>query len=127
MVTYSIHLQLWKIPSDCDSCKGGDGDKKAMFATEINKAGQWDLEIYLPWKPNLMPGKKWGVFNMIITDGNGDKNEIKFDSNAAAYGWNLIEGIYLPEGKTTVTISNKTDGDIVVADAIKWTPSYIDN
>lgn len=107
--------------------KEGDGDKKAMFATEINKAGQWDLEIYLPWKPNLMPGKKWGVFNMIITDGNGDKNEIKFDSNAAAYGWNLIEGIYLPEGKTTVTISNKTDGDIVVADAIKWTPSYIDN
>lgn len=105
----------------------GDGDKKALFAAEIIRAGQYDLEIHFPWKPNIMQGKKWGTFHLVVTDSNGDNHEIKFDSNAAAFGWNLIEGIYLPEGKTTVTLSDKTDGDMVVADAIKWTPSHIAN
>ena len=59
----------------------------------------------------------------MITDSNRDPHEIKFDSNAAAMGWNLAESIDLPEGETTVTLSNKTDGQFVVADAIRWSPS----
>jgi hypothetical protein len=104
----------------------GKGEKKAMLSTEIKKTGQYDLEIHLPWKPNIMQGKKWGTYYLTVMDGNGDNREIEFDSNAAAFSWNLAGNFYLPEGKTTVTISNKTDGDMVVVDAIKWTPSYIE-
>ena len=101
----------------------GEGEKKAVFTTGINKAGQWDLDLFLPWKPNIMPGRKWGKYHLVITDGHGDKREINFDSNAASMGWNRAGSIYLPEGKATVTISNKTDGQFVVTDAIKWSPS----
>jgi len=51
------------------------------------------------------------------------QHEIKFDSKAASTGWSLVGSIVLPEGETTVTISDKTDGRFVVADAIRWSPS----
>ena len=101
----------------------GEGEKKAVFTTDIDRTGKWDLEIYIPRKQNIMPGRKWGTYHLVITDSNGDQHEIQFDSNAASAGWNLADGIDLPKGETTVTISNKTDGQFVVADAIRWSPS----
>jgi hypothetical protein len=101
----------------------GDGDKKAVIEADINKDGQWDLEIFLPYKPNIMQRREWGTYYLVVTDNNGDKHDIKFDSKAAAMGWNLAGSFYLPEGRATVTISNKTDGDFVVVDAVRWTPS----
>ena len=68
-------------------------------------------------------GSPQDEYNFIVTDGNGDHYNYKFDSNAASQGWNLVVSIDLPEGETTVTISNKTDGRFVVADAIRWSPS----
>ena len=58
-----------------------------------------------------------------MTDSNGDEHEIQFDSQTTSAGWTLVDSFYLPEGETTLTISNKTDGQFVVADAIRWSPS----
>ena len=102
--------------------RAGNGEKKAMFKTDINQAGQWDLELHITWKFNIR-GRKWGTYHLVITDSNGDSHEIKFDSNAAAMGWNLVRSFDLPQGETSVTISDKTDGHFVVADAIRWSPS----
>jgi hypothetical protein len=101
----------------------GEGKKKAMFKTDINRPGQWELELHIPPKPGIMPGRKWGTYHLVITDGNGDQHEIRFNSQAASPGWNMLERIYLTGGETTVTISDKTDGEFVVADAIRWSPS----
>lgn len=111
----------------------GEGEKEAVFTTNINQTGEWDLELYIPsrqdvipnisWKQDLMPGKQLGTYNLVITDGNGDQHEIKFDPKTAPPGWNPVGNIDLPKGKTTVTISNKTDGDYVVADAVRWSPA----
>ena len=111
----------------------GEGEKEAVFTANIKKAGKWDLELYIPsrrniisilsWNKDLMPGKRIGAYDLIITDGNGNRHEIKFDPKTAPQGWNLAGNIDLPEGKTTVTISDKTDGDYVVADAVRWSPS----
>lgn len=60
---------------------------------------------------------------MTIKDSNGDEREITFDSNGATEGWNLSESFDLPEGEISVTLSNKTDGQFVIADAIRWSPS----
>ena len=103
--------------------KRGEGEKKAVFKTNINKSGQWDLELFIPAKQSLFPGARWGIYHMVITDSKGDKHEITFNSQTATQGWNLVENIELSEGETTVTISNKTDGDFVMADAIRWSPS----
>ena len=103
--------------------KGGDGEKKAVFEASIDKAGQWDLELYVPWRNNIWPNKKWGKWHAVIVDNNGDKYEVEFDSNTATAGWNPVKNLDLPEGKVAVELSDQTDGDLVVADAIKWTPA----
>jgi hypothetical protein len=101
----------------------GEGEKKAVFTAGIDQDGEWDLELHLPWKQNIMPGRKWGTYHLVITDSHGDKREINFDSKSAPPGWNLLGNIDLPEGETTVAISNKTDGQFVVTDAIRWSHS----
>ncbi len=101
----------------------GEGEKKAVFTAFINRAGKWDLSLFIPWKNNIFLNKKWGTYHLVVTDANGDRREISIDSKAAAPGWNLTEGLDLPEGETTVAVSNRTDGDFIVADAIRWSPS----
>ena len=103
--------------------EAGDGEKKAVFTSTMPHAGQWDLEVFIPAKQTVFPGRKWGTWHLTIKDGNGDEREITFDSNAATEGWNLSERFALPEGEVAVTLSNKTDGKFVIADAIRWSPS----
>ena len=67
--------------------------------------------------------KKWGTYNLVIKKGDGQNQEITFDSKAEQNGWNPVVRFDITEGDTTVTISNKTDGDFVVADAIRWSPA----
>jgi ABC-type transport system involved in multi-copper enzyme maturation permease subunit len=100
----------------------GDGSKKALFSTSLPNNGAWDLEFYLPMK-GVFPGKKWGTWDVVVKDSNGDQQKVEFDSKASNEGWNMLGKLDLPEGKITVELSDKTDGNIVVADAIRWTPS----
>ena len=103
--------------------RGGKGENKAIFTADIEKSGEWDLELYVPWKGNIWNNKKWGKWHVAVIDNNGDKHEVEFDSKAANAGWNLVGKYDLPEGKVTVELSDQTDGDLVVADGIQWTPS----
>lgn len=103
--------------------KAGKGEKKAVFTTGIPQAGSWDLEVYVPVKLMVYPGRKWGTWRLTIKDNNGDEHEIKFDSNAVSEGWNLAGNFDLPQGEVSVTLSNETDGKFVIADAIRWSPS----
>lgn len=102
--------------------------KKAVFYAAIPYSGQWNLELYLPpqlaifLSSNRYPNPKWGDWHLTVKDGNGDAHEIEFDSNAASDGWNLAGSLALPEGKAFVILSNETDGDCVIADAIRWAP-----
>ncbi len=100
----------------------GKGEQKAVFTAPIKKADRWDLELFIPEKSRVYPMKKWGKYNLVIKKGDTEKQEISFDSKAAQQGWNPVGRFDIPEGDVTVTISNKTDGEFVVADAIRWTP-----
>ena len=101
--------------------KAGKGDNKAVFTATIPHAGLWDLELHLP--NNYFRGRKLGTWNLVIKDSNGDPHEIQFDFSAATFiDWNLAGSLDLPEGETSVTLSDKTDGDFVIADAIRWSP-----
>ena len=102
--------------------RGGKGNKKARFTADLVKGGSWDLEIHLPLK-SVFPRKKWGTWNIVVKDSNGDEYNLNFNSDTGNEGWNILDKLNLPEGKVTVELSNDTDGNIVVADAVKWTPS----
>ena len=101
--------------------RAGNGEKKAVFKTEIPQAGSWDLELHMP--QNIFNARLLGTWNLAVVDGNGDRHEMEFDSKSAPGGWNLVERLDLPEGETQLILSDKTDGRVVVADAIRWSPA----
>ena len=103
--------------------RAGEGSRKAMFTVTIPKAGSWDLELYMPSKESAFIVRRWGTWNLVIRDSNSDSHEIGFDSKAAIRGWNLVGTFNLPEGETSVIFSDNTDGQVVMADAIRWLPS----
>ncbi len=103
--------------------RAGNGEKKAVFTAKIPHSGSWDLEMHIPPKYNAFPGRRWGTWNLVITDSHGDQYETKFDSDAASQAqWNIVGNFEIPEGEISVTLSNQTDGRFVVADAIRWLP-----
>jgi hypothetical protein len=102
--------------------RAGEGNKKARFKTNLPKDGAWDLEFYIPVK-SVFQGKEWGTWHVVVTDSNGDNHNVEFDSKAGIAGWNLAGKLALPEGEVTVELSDLTDGDLVVADAIRVTPA----
>lgn len=103
--------------------KAGEGTKKAIFTGVIHKRSSYDLWLHMPDKKSAFPGSKFGTWNLVVKDSAGDQHETQFNSDTALQGWNQVETLNLPEGAVSVTISDKTDGDLVLADAIRWSPS----
>jgi hypothetical protein len=103
--------------------RAGNGEKKAVFRARATHSGSWVLEIHIPPKYNAFPGRRWGIWNLAILDSNGDQRKVKFDSDAAVQAqWNIVGDFVIPEGEISVTLSDETDGQFVVADAIRWVP-----
>jgi hypothetical protein len=102
--------------------KPGKGSKRAIFSTSLPNDGAWDLELHMPMKNGFL-NRRYGTWHITVNDSNGDQHEIEFDSKAGIQGWNMAEKLELPEGKVTVELSDRTKGQVVVADAIRWTPS----
>ncbi len=103
--------------------KAGEGEKTATFTASINRTGSWDLWYHIPDKQKSFPRYNFGTWNLVVRDSNGDQFDIEFNSDAALEGWNQVAIMDLPKGEVSVTLSDKTDGDLVLADAIRWSPS----
>jgi hypothetical protein len=101
--------------------RAGNGEKKAVFSTAIPQAGSYDLELHIPRV--AFPDRFFRTWNLVIIDSQGDRHEVEFASKSALGGWNLVDNFDLPEGEIQVIFSNKTDGRVVAADAIRWSPS----
>ena len=48
------------------------------------------------------------------------QDEVSVDFVKAEMGWNLLGSYYFSQGKAKVEITDKTNGNLVVADAVKW-------
>ena len=103
--------------------KSGEGKKLATFTALIHKTGSWTLWLHMPDKQKSFPWSKFGTWTMVIKDSNVDRHNAEFNSGAALEGWNQVETFDLPDGEVSVTLSDKTDGDLVMADAIRWSPT----
>jgi hypothetical protein len=99
----------------------GSGGRQAVFSAEIPSSGQWELEYYLPRRPGRGPTgrRKSGTWDLTVSDDSGD-HEIKFDADGGEQGWNSLGTFEIAEGEVKVAVSDKTDGDFVLADAIRW-------
>lgn len=108
------------------SVLAGDGNKKAVFASDIPNAGLWDLEIHIPYADGQRQDNMRGIWNMEIITANG-REKIAFDNRAAIAGWNLIGSFDIPAGPVQIEVTNNTDAIVVVVDAFAWTPISTNN
>ena len=102
--------------------RAGEGNKKAIFGTDLPNSGRWKLELHLPqnWLPRE---KELGSWELNIVSDN-KRELVHFDTAAGLEGWNLVGEYELPAGDVKVEFSNKTNGQGVIADAIAWSPVH---
>jgi hypothetical protein len=102
--------------------RAGEGKRSATFSVEIPASGQWELEYYLsPPRSRRGSSSKTGSFNLTVEDSSGSQ-PVAFDAGGGEVGWNSLGTFEIAAGEVKVMISDETDGDFVVADAIRWVP-----
>ena len=112
-----------------------DGHSKAVFSTELPEAGEWRLDYHMPFVQTRSGGKlrsrgqpremhsSLGDFDMVLEFGDGEKHTVAFDASGADIGWNDLGRFDLPKGSVRLVVSNRSSGDLVLADAVRWRPS----
>ena len=107
----------------------GTGAGRATFATQLPATGKWRLYYHLPgesasgghhWRTGgWNPGDDFGTYNLEIVAGDL-RIPVAYDARMAVPGWNDIGTFELPAGGVSVTVSDATDGQVIVADAVRW-------
>lgn len=103
----------------------GDGSAVAVFAADLPEPGRWRLEYHVPDPQGLgLWGPSYGTLGTlamtVIADGR--EVEIAYDGASADVGWNEIDDFEFASTHVRLEVSNRTDGEMVVADAIRWLP-----
>lgn len=102
--------------------RSGKGATRAEFTTEVPRSGPYDLAVHLPNKRRFFGVRNWGVWTLTVVQ-NGDRQEVEFDAAAAQEGWNLLDTLELAAGEVTVEMTDDVTGQVVVADAVRWSPA----
>ena len=104
----------------------GQGMARATFDAELPESGRWRLSYHTPdlekvgmYSHFRSTNDKQGVHGIEISSGD-TVTTVDFDAAAATPGWNEIDAFDLGAGAVRVTVSDKTAGNAVVADAIRW-------
>ena len=103
----------------------GDGDSTAVFSAELPTPGRWQLYYHVPNR--FLPGQPFAIYgalgsvNMAL-GADGKTVNIDFDGTGAEAGWNKVGEYEFNSTSVRLEISSRTDGEMVVADAIRWAP-----
>lgn len=101
----------------------GDGSAVAMFAAELPQPGRWRLEYHVPDRHGLgLWGPSYGTLGtlgMTVIAGSQEV-EIAYHGASADIGWNTIDEFEFISTNVRLVVSNRTDGEMVIADAIRW-------
>ena len=110
----------------------GNGRWVVAFEAQLDK-GAWRLEYHVPEHildaPRMLgfganygapPGSfELGSFDIRLVARDGE-HSVVFEGFEANAGWNHLGDYDLPAGSVSLVVSNRTSGDVVVADAIRW-------
>lgn len=95
----------------------GDGSARAVMPVTIPSPGRWELEVHVPpLYPNFR--QTWNL-DIVTADG---RESVRFNAAVSNTGWNSLGEFELPAGTVAVEVSNASDGRVVMADAIAWSP-----
>ena len=103
----------------------GDGSAVAIFTADLPEAGLWRLEYHVPdpHGPGLW-GPSYGSLGTLAMTVIADSREVEvaYDGASADVGWNEIDEFEFISTRVRLEVSNRTDGEMVIADAIRWVP-----
>ena len=121
--------------------EGGDGDRSATFTARLPHAGRWRLHFHLPGAEFVeLEGSvnsslrfertvhQLGSYEMTLVQHSDEatprdeSTPIEFDGSIAEAGWNRLGDFDLHSPNVSLAVTDRTDGDVVVADAIRWQP-----
>lgn len=121
----------------------GNGDRQAIWNASIKETGMHEIYYYIGRMPSRGRGGRQdggpgggrpggggpgggnneqqneGSYHLTVFHDDGE-DEVIIDVTTAEEGWNLIGSFYLSQGPTKVVLSNETEGNLVIADAVKW-------
>lgn len=131
-------------------CAAGDGKNKAIWTTFLPESGFYDVYVYIPLPAMFRrpsgrgrggnnpdqgggermqggPGRQGGSmfgdrgfdYHYVISSPAGSE-DVEFILDNIEDGWNKIGTFYFPADSASVELSNKTGGNRVFADAVKW-------
>ena len=122
----------------------GDGGNVARWSTVIPEAGFYDIYVYIPVSamyrgPDRSRGRGRGDQNgddrrrgpefadrgteyKYIVESNEGKDEVTLRLDEPEDGWNRLGSFHFPADTATISLSNNTNGNRVIADAVKWVP-----
>ncbi len=98
--------------------RAGDGSSKAIFPVKIPGSDLWTLEVHVP-QLDFVENNYRGNWELEIVTANG-RSAVTYNANQNNIGWNVVGEFELPAGEVLVEFSNKTDGRLVIADAVAW-------
>jgi len=106
--------------------KSGDGKEKVMLETPVLEAGTYDLYYFLPdlhyeitvYKTSPDYRNIFGDIYISVTN-KGLANEIRLNLNDDSNGWKYVGTYTIDNSNLTMEISDKSDGRIVLVDAVK--------
>lgn len=102
----------------------GDGTRRAVMPARLPEAGVWALEIYVPFL-NDIPANARGKWHLEVVSQSG-REKLSYDASIANAGWNRVGEYRLPAGEVRVELTNQTDGRMVIADAVAWSPVRVE-
>lgn len=101
--------------------RAGAGDRPATLTAMLPRAGRWMLEIHVPTPPIFGFPIKLGRWTLMLDTGTA-RYPLRFDAANAVPGWNVLGHFDLGAGPATLEISDGTDGEAIVVDAIRYRP-----
>ena len=108
--------------------RSGEDDLRAIFTAALPSGRRWRLDYHVPDLGRLSPYlylpvfQELGEYDIVIIDAAGAKPAIGFDATQAAKGWNTLGDFELDPGEVDVVVAASSAGQVLVADAIRWTP-----
>lgn len=104
--------------------RSGEGDKKAIWKIPVKENGYYTVYTYITKINRRGPGRGRGndevkgEYEYTIHHDDGDE-VTSVDLKNAEAGWNSLGSFYFSPDSAVIELSNKSESQIVVADAVK--------
>jgi hypothetical protein len=100
--------------------RGGNGERTASWTATLPEKGSYDVyyhidRVNIGWRRN----NRSSNYNLSIYHDNG-VDKIDHSTENTDIGWNYLGTWYISSDTGRVELSNKSSGDMIFADAVKW-------